>query len=300
MQAGLKLQTEGSYAAAKRQFQMALSATHGFSPDDPRQSMTRNALGIVSDSLGEYGEAEGWHRATVAFAERTLGSRNAELAIPLANLGNVLLERGKVMEAEGLCRRALELLNGDSEPRQEALALTLGTLGAIARRRGDLEVAERLLEQAASTAENRAARAFSVYPQILQNLALVYQGRGEFRQALSTLDRAYTFIEGLHPRHPETFHLVTAMAELEIHLGNREEAIRHFERARQIAEQSFGPNHRFLAYVLTREARLLRKLQRRKEARDLEIQARACLSGGAKENIGSYTADVRDLSAWRR
>jgi hypothetical protein len=70
------------------------------------------------------------------------------------------------------------------------------------------------------------------------------------------------------------------------------EAAALLRRALANADVAFGPTHAALKTLLHDHSRILRRLGRRREARDLEQRAEHISASGS----ASHTVDVRDLS----
>jgi hypothetical protein len=68
-----------------------------------------------------------------------------------------------------------------------------------------------------------------------------------------------------------------------------------FVRALKVGEQSLGPAHPDVVTTLADYAALLRKLNRKKEARKIEARLRDLRATAARDNPTSLEVDWRDL-----
>ena len=141
----------------------------------------------------------------------------------------------------------------------------------------------------------------SLYAEVLNNLALVCEAQRKHREALALLLLSESVTEVAHgPRDPRSWQVLINIGCIQSELGEAEQAIQAFERAIAAAEKGLGPNHRLVGEALAREATLLRKLKRKREAASLAARARAIMRENAADDFRWQTVDLREVQELSR
>src|SRR5205814_3570445 len=91
-----KLQNQGAYADAEKQFQQALSEAELFGPKDRRLALTLNNLGALYRREGRFNLAESHYRRALAIWTEAGGP----VTITLNNLAVLFVEQGRYSDAE--------------------------------------------------------------------------------------------------------------------------------------------------------------------------------------------------------
>ncbi|HJT90148.1 MAG TPA: tetratricopeptide repeat protein [Bryobacteraceae bacterium] len=293
MNLGQQYQDSGHYLEAQEHFQSALRAAGGLSPNDPRNFVTRVALGLVTEAVGQYTEAEQWDNSAIRLGQEIYGAGHAELAVPFTNLAVLYRDQGEYGRAEDYCRRALALIRGKGAPK--GLAHVLGTLGGILYHRGKLAEAESSLQESIQIAEG--LQSSEIVAGDLSNLAAVYAEKGRRAEALSTLQRAYTAYESTGgSNHPNLFFVLADMAALQAASGDYEKAVRSVESGIRIAENDGAGNTMLVGNALTAEAGWLHKLKRDSEAKRVRAKAKLVTKTAARNSYSQYTVDARQVA----
>jgi tetratricopeptide (TPR) repeat protein len=124
---------------ARKAFQTVLNL-------EPRDVKAENNLGLIFESSGEPGAAIGAYRKAIAWQEQSLQPSEQ----PFVNLGNLLMEQGRVAEAAGPLEKAVLIAPNN--------AFCHMALGVYYRKVSKLESARRELEKATQlNPENSAA-----------------------------------------------------------------------------------------------------------------------------------------------
>ena len=89
----------------------------------------------------------------VAIFEAAYGSDHAEVARPLANLGIVVRQLGKLEAARAALERALAIFEAAYGPDHPQVAVTLTNLGIVLRELGELDAAQAVQERALAISE---------------------------------------------------------------------------------------------------------------------------------------------------
>ena len=122
---------------------------------------------------------------------------------------------------------------GPEHPRRLAAAINLASVYLA---RGDHETASPLLEQAYAINVARSGEQAPVLIEILHNMALVDNARGDYTDAIEKTSRAIALRETLSTReHPDT--VMAMAAQIEAHLG-----LDQLDQARALAEEGLVLN----------------------------------------------------------
>jgi len=130
----------------------------------------------------------------------------------------------------------------------------------------------------------------------LNNLGELLHERGRNDEARPLLERAVAIWEfTLGPSHPQLCAGLHNLASVAMSLSETELAGRSFERAIRIASKNLPPDHPSLAVYRAGYAELLRKMDRKKEARHLEDLVRVARKRNASENALGFTVDAKQV-----
>ncbi|MBC7159337.1 MAG: tetratricopeptide repeat protein [Porphyrobacter sp.] len=176
----------GDYRRMLRYYEQS----HELYDEDPFLSLTsHNNRGEALRKLGRRQEAEQEFRAALANA-RALDSSLLEMRI-LNNLALIEAELGRFADAQRDAARALRLGAGSDAAAWRPYVY--GTLGKIAAARGDGDRAAAFFDRAFAGAD--LARTDSLYMEIHEAAARLYDQRGDARRALAHL-KAFARLEG--------------------------------------------------------------------------------------------------------
>jgi len=184
-----------------------LTSTRSPLPADPAaraaaQEATRlneRAIGLVG--AGRLKEARQAAEAAVAAEERAFGTDHAEVSEFLINLGMIERRLGNERAAIAHYERAIRLL----EPRgpSEALGIVLDNLGRILQEQRNIEGAFAATSRAVEVLTAVLGPAHLHVGYALNNLALVWDAKGDRVRAAETCDRAIgILVEALGPNDP--------------------------------------------------------------------------------------------------
>jgi tetratricopeptide (TPR) repeat protein len=229
-----------------------------------------NNLGSVYQDMGDLREAERCYRRAVEMIESTTGPESIGLASPLNNLGSLYLEQSKYSKSIEVRRRSLairEKAYGPDNPEVAAvlrnLAVAYMAAGAFAEAEGALQRSLAILENAFGPNTTRAALVWNDFG-VLRWKQKNYPAAADYlTRAIDVLDRV---------------DLIKPLANLaSVHLAQQDtqQAELFLQRAQSIAEQELGPDHPLLGRILDQYAGLLRQMNRKTEAKQSEMRAKA-------------------------
>jgi tetratricopeptide (TPR) repeat protein len=132
------------YEEAAGQFAGALGEDH------PRRAAALNSWASALNERGRSEEAEELYRASIRIYDRHAAQQPGDLAVPLHNLGVLLLEQGRIEEADTCLRRAVQLVAGNAGGARAPMVMR--TMARCCQAAGDLEAAAQFEEEASQLA----------------------------------------------------------------------------------------------------------------------------------------------------
>lgn len=259
-------------------------------PDSPEIADSLFHQARVLDEWARFGEARTLYDRAIALYRRTVGTEDPKTAIAEAYLGAMLVELGELRAArpylEG-SERALEAALGPEHP---ALATALVPLAWLEKYARNVDEAEALFERALAIRESalgpnhpdvaevldgltrlrwettslQAARevgrraeairlaAFgSHHASLAYNYVLLWWAETTPAAAQECLENAKTIVDATYPAdHPMQGLILTYLALADDGFAGYAESWSLYERALQIYESAYGPNHWRVATVL--------------------------------------------------
>jgi len=244
-----------------------------------------NLRGSVLQDLGRLDEAEQHYRRALRMVEREFGRDDRELVSPLNDLGGLLMARGRLSEAAQLRERSLELRQRHYPETDPVVLRGLENLAAVRLAQKQYNEAGRLFEDSRQGWENRKPGA----PEAaiaLNGLGVVALRKGQRVQAVTLLRDAISRWRS----DDEPLLLAWIMGNLAAVLAP-DDAVAQYSRAVTLVEKHGGAEHPMLAPLLDGQARCLRALHRKQEARELALRA----SRIRKANPTGFTVDTAAL-----
>ena len=263
--AGERALVAGRYAEAESVLRAAVERARS-EGDRLDLSDALNELAVTFKYSGRFDEAEVLYREALAIVEAELGPHDSDVATIYHNLGGLRHARGDFIDAERYARRSVEIREAVADE-QENLAADRAALASILDALGRHDEAETLLLEVLATFERIHGPDDYEVAINLNNLAVIYQRRGELGPAEEMYRRALQIKETeLGAGHPELATTLNNLAVTCRSLGRHEEAEQCYRKAVTILEKSVEPNHPNLATMRQNYAALLVELGRDAEA----------------------------------
>ncbi|MBK7827692.1 MAG: tetratricopeptide repeat protein [Nannocystis sp.] len=235
-----------------------VAAAHAGDPVGLVAAARLEHLGTALDLAGDYAEADGLYRESLALRERALGPAHLAVALGLNNLGALLLATGDNAEARTVLERALEIRTEALGPEHPDLAQSLGNLASVHVALGDYATARTLHERALAIKQQTLGANHPAVANTINNLALVHYHTGAFTDARALHERALAIREqALAADHPAVGDSLVNLAVIDRALGDDAAARARYERAIPIFAAALGPDHPDLADALNNLATLL-------------------------------------------
>ena len=269
MKSGNAAVETGEYKNAAQKFRDALRVAKS----DYERAASLNNLAAVEESLGEVAEAERHYEQCIAAWSRVPDAPSDALAKPLNNLALLYRRRGQYDRAAELYKKSFEL-----NPRAGVLS-NLGRL-SFARRR--YQEAEAYYLRALALDPDDAAT--------LANVAELQVAMGRFAAARRTAEQVLNTEKG------RPLEIAARQSLAAAYVGEKQwrDAEPQLHQAMQLANRLYGDNHAVTASVYSEYAKVVRKLDRKREAADYEERARRASESTAERNTVSVSELLTD------
>jgi hypothetical protein len=233
----------GRYAEAEALDKRVLAIHERLGPNHANVAIDLQSLAYVYQGLGRPEEAEPLARRAVAIQEKLLrpGAKDAYetysiYAGYLTSLGTFAMDLGHYAEAEALFTRALSIHEKVGVPGEGNAARTAQSLAELYHREGKLREAEPLFKRAVAFWEQRFQSTHNERTKGEYELGSLYRELGRFAEAEPLLNMAMHGRKGSYGlEHPEYARVLSALGQVKLAMGNKEEALDLTRRAAAIA-----------------------------------------------------------------
>jgi eukaryotic-like serine/threonine-protein kinase len=225
------------------------------------------SLGIAYHQSGRFDQAVGAFVAAAAVFDRALGPDTPEAAAAQIDLAQSLHALGRYGEAEvaaGNSVRVRQLRTGDSPSLAQSLVVQATILAALGRLEPAQQVADRAVHIARSTMASDDSELANIEVDRAEVLAQVHHED----EALATYERVLSAADRSEIKSLNVAVWWLNRADLERRLRRCPEALRHLDRAAEVATAIEGDRSRYLGQVLRRKAQCLQELHRDRDAID--------------------------------
>jgi tetratricopeptide (TPR) repeat protein len=293
---GMAHEREERLAEAEKDYQHALSI---LSRADARDDLTfvriSTALASLYMDLYRLGEAHQLLRRAVALLQKPQTRETVSFVLCLDIWAELLLREGKYTAAEEAWKSALSA----QSPATEMSRLQVKShLAEFHISMAEYKRAEVELREIANAWRDAGLKEDLLYARILTDLGVVRMQLRDYSGASELLERA----ERMEESQPEGLFRAHVLSIQGVLFHSRKqwvEAEDRFRGACEIRRRLLGANP-LVAESMRSHALVLRKLNRKAEAKELEQQAKAILRHQEpQQRMASYTVDVRTLRQQR-
>jgi tetratricopeptide (TPR) repeat protein len=250
-------------------------------PTHPSVVSGLNVLAVVHQDRAEFDKAEALFREALKIRQATYGVDHTSVARSYNDLTRLSLYRRQFEEAAGYASKALEINEKWFGVDDARLVASLRDLATLRRLIEQFDSAEVLLKRALAISERAGDDTLPVAVLSL-DLAYLNRSRGKFGDIEKYYDRPLAIYRRIFgERHPLIAGVLDLRADLDIALGQPQEAERRFDESLGILVEAYGKESPVLNFVINNKANLLRQLGRPDEAEQLYKQAVALLRKGA-------------------
>jgi len=287
----------GQYSAAAERLNEALRGAETLAPNDFELAMTYNRLGLLLTNLGQFREADRDFQRAVQIYER-IGEKSKAYAEVIYNLANLYAQWRRYGQARKLAERLLDILSGTIPEDHPDFLEAMRLWGDLERAGGRYREAEALQRQTLAIWNRHPETNGTYIAMALGSLAATLVGLKRYDEAKNLIEEALCLAEkDAGPQHPLTGVLLQSLGELYVLQRHHAEAAKVLARSLAINERALGPGHETLARANLVYAQVLRKLNRKSEAKEYERRAYAIQASLRPEDAGRYTVEAQTLIA---
>lgn len=282
-------QSAGEYNAARDILLEALSKA-------PSSAALLDQLGSVEQDLGGYLEAERSYLRALSASRATKGDR--EQVTILQNLATLYLDTDQYSKGERIREQLEELLQPRALNDNPAEAATLlNVIASLEHARNRDDEAERYYSECLRFLQQAQAPVDADAALVRANLAFLRLEARRYESAADLFHQAIREIEiASGPGSPALVRPLVNLARCENMSGHANEAEPVARRAVELSVSILGEGHPVTATAMLEQATALRRLRRKRPARDLEKRAKACLRNSSTTNLSGYIVSLRDLA----
>lgn len=218
-----------------------------------------STVGRVYGRLGLAREAQPLLEKALTGLIDTHGPSHPEIAATLNEIGNVLLDQGKLDEAKARLVEALNMRHSLVHGDDAATAKTLMDLGRVTQDSGDPEGAERYFRDSLSMYSRLGLGASTDASDVRSELGILLVYVGRFADAVQQFEAALNIDRSaLGEDHPRTIMETHNLAFALQSLGRFAEAEPLFHQTNEQLRRVLGPEHPFTIDALSNYGRFLR------------------------------------------
>ncbi len=238
----------GRYDPAEAQLRASVATfERTLGPSDPNLASPLAALGVLRQERGDYAEAEGLYRRSLALA-RAKDPESRDVLDIMGNLATLYQERGNMAEAEKMMREILAIDRekfGASDPVR--VGIDLNELGNVLQKTGRYAESEPLLREAAAIFKRAGHKYLFV---VMGNLAELITARGDPAAAAPMFaEAASTGSAIMGPQSQDVAKVRAKYSACLVRMGKYAAAEEQLLAALPIIENSLGPSDLFTQRV---------------------------------------------------
>jgi tetratricopeptide (TPR) repeat protein len=292
-----KLQRNGDLARAEKEFLRAEAEARKQGTQSTAFALTLDAIGSFYDDLGNFRDAESCMMRSLTIWQKLLGPDHPALVRPVNKLAALYLETSQLDKVEKLdlekwARRVEQAL-----PESDDWIRTLEHLAALYSLRGDFEASRNAYQQILDRVPNRGRLGLAERAVVFNNLGLACLRFHKYSDAIRNLTAAREIWIELHGADDRDVAASGHSLAIAYHnVGRDEEALPLATAAAQSAERLFGPESFRTASTLATCGKILRKLNRKQEAKQIEARVDRIMQQAAYSTPSRHVVDVTELS----
>lgn len=283
IQQGLSLQSQGRFTAAESRFESALQEAERISDQPDLLAATLSYLAEAEIDLGRLDEATRLCQRAISILVKSAGEADGRVQMLRTELASLYLESGQLATAEKLLREIISFQAREGLTASPEAAFTLDALACLYVRQRKLAAAEAVERRSLSVLGALPEPDLASVAVGNLHLSIFLNARKKPKEALVYAERARTMFQAL-PLPKPVMEAAADMSLASIHagLGRPADAEAESRRALETVENIYRPNDPQTAWLLLARAAVLRRLDRKKEARVIQKQGESILweSGG--------------------
>ena len=291
-----QLRVAGQYREAEKILAALLRDAKRREPAGVFVAVVLDELATTEQDLGNYGEGERLLTDALALLKKAGEKGAGTTTVVKGHLGEIYLEEVRYREAEVVFRQTLQDRQNDGASNPEAVAVAMIDLALAREHTHGPREAEALLRQALGLLEARLGVKDPVLAAALGPLATVLTRAGRYDEALTYTERSWQILSR-DPRvaEPDILNTMCQLGALYSLTGRPQDAEFYAKQAATRAEAIYGPDHPRLGWYLRSYAEVLKRLNRKAEAKAVEKRSTAILASSGRINPVHHTVNVNAL-----
>jgi tetratricopeptide (TPR) repeat protein len=292
--AGKTLSETGNYAAAVQAFRRALAAAEGTNVGEGKLVELYDALASAYAEAGQYSESEQEYRRALALAERTAGRQSLEYALLVASIAVLPTQIGNRETVIEILSRAIAANRRTGFARERAiLGVCLAQILLDGRRYVE---AESVLLDAQSSAASLKTIAPKLLAELLSGLGALRFDQRRYSESVDLYLQSLRLLEpAMGDQHPSLVAQLNNLGLSYFKLGRFNDAELTLHRANVICGNTLGEDHATCGVVLDGYAVVLRKLNRKREAKAVAARSKQIAHTAQSRNGVGLTISVTAL-----
>lgn len=291
---GKALTRAGNYAASAQAFGRALVAAEGANVGEGKLVELYDALASAYAEAGQYSESEHAYRRALALAERTEGRQSLEYALLVAGMAVLPTQTGNGEPVIDILSQAIAANRRTGSARERViLGVCLARIFVEARRYAE---AESVLVEAQSGTAGLKTTDPILLAELFSGLGVLRFHQRRYSESVDLdLKSLRLFEAAMGDQHPS---LVTPLNNLGLSyfkLGRLNDAELTLHRANVVCDSTLGEDHATCGAVLEGYAVVLRKLNRKREAKAVAARSKEIAHAAQSRNGVGLTISVTAL-----
>ena len=287
---GGSLRMQGRYAEAQPLLSSLLEETRQREGDSLTAAIVTDYLGRNAHDLGEYAEAERLLTRALEILKKLDAAESPDATTVRMHLAELYWEENRAREAEVLLRKVVAARERERNATPADVAAARIDLALACSSLGRKREAEELLRAALPAVETSFGPDSPMLLGVLDPLASVLTALHQYREALAYSERAWKIIEkSPQVAGPDRVNTTIALSSLYALTGQPKEAAYFAKEGLALVESVYRPDNPRVGWYLKSYAAVLRRLNRKAEAKAAEKRAAAILanssSGRARQTV---------------
>jgi tetratricopeptide (TPR) repeat protein len=291
---GKALTRAGNYPAAAQAFRQALAAAEGAKIDERKLVELYDALASAYAESGQYAESAQDYRRALALAKKIEGRQSLKYALLVASMAVLPTQIGNREPVIEELREAVTVNRGTGSTRELMIVRTcLAQLLMDAKRYTEAESV--LLDARADLGSARTAEP-GLMAGLLNGLGVLRFDLGCYKESVDLyLESLRLFQALMGDEHPSLLAPLYNLALSYLKLGRFNEAELTFRRANSVCGKTLSEDHATCGVLLEGYAVVLRKLNRKAEAKAVAARSQQIARASQRRNGVGATISVTGL-----